>query len=347
MNHKLDDLLGDANDDQLVLNDDYMHQLESMGKIASKQRSDALLSTVQVSKGVARAGIRAIKQAIASELQKISAKRRNLDTKEITNIDKESNEITETKSTSKQKDIKEQIEESFVTNSSPMSNLARDYSELLLRIRALEPQDVLIYVMKKHKFVLSSDALLAQIQTSPEGYSKKRSREQQTLDQSSELELIFSNKMYLQWEKSLIRWVRAAMHTNAKALKQDTVQIEENESMTTFANNVNIEKEDDDDIDDKVNDKVNDEDEDSTTQSLPQTLSSTIKPSNRQLKREQRELLKRTKMHIHGRGAGFGRGLSKSGEPTFEDMHPSWRLKKILNAKQAKLVEKSLKKKVV
>jgi hypothetical protein len=232
-----------------------------------------------------------------------------------------------------------------------MSNLARDYSELLLRIRALEPQDVLIYVMKKHKFVLSSDALLAQTSTSSEGSSKKRSRVHETLDQSSELDLIFSNKLYLQWEKSLIRWVRAAMHTNAKALKQDTVQIEENESTTTIANNVNIEKEEDDDIDDKLNDKlndkVNDEDEDSTTKSLPQTLSSTIKPSNRQLKREQRELLKRTKMHIHGRGAGFGRGLSKSGEPTFEDMHPSWRLKKILNAKQAKLVEKSLKKKVV
>lgn len=346
MNHKLDDLLGDANDDQLVLNDDYMHQLESMGKIASKQRSDALLSTVQVSKGVARAGIRAIKQAIASELQKISAKRRNLDTKDITNIDKESKEITETKSTTKQNNIKEQIEESLVIISSPMSNLARDYSELLLRIRALEPLDVLIYVMKKHKFVLSSDALLAQTSTSSEGSSKKRSRVHATLDQSSELDLIFSNKLYLQWEKSLIRWVRAAMHTNAKALKQDTVQIEENESTTTIANNVNIEKEEDDDIDDDIDYKV-DEDEDSTTQSLPQKLSSTIKPSNRQLKREQRELLKRTKMHIHGRGAGYGRGLSKSGEPTFEDMHPSWRLKKIFAAKQAKLVEKSLKKKVV
>jgi len=342
MSYKLDDLLGDVNDDQLVLNDDYMHQLESMGKLASKQRRDALLSTVQVSKGVARAGIRAIKQAIASELQKISAKRRNLDTKDkdVTIIEKgkgkEIEEIEETESTSNQKEI----EESLVIMSNPMSNLAQEYSELVLRIRALDPMNVFLYVMKKHSFVLSSDSILALSSASPESSSKKGSREHQTLDHSSELDLIFTNKLYQQWEKSLIRWVRASMHTNAKALKQDNIQIEENVSTTALANTVNIEKEGVDDVD------LVDEDE-STSQSLPQTLSSTIKPSNRQLKREQRELLKRAKMHIHGRGAGYGRGLSKSGEPTFEDLHPSWRLKKIIKAKQAKLVEKSLKKKVV
>jgi hypothetical protein len=55
--------------------------------------------------------------------------------------------------------------------------------------------------------------------------------------------------------------------------------------------------------------------------------------------------MKRVKMHIHGRGAGYGRGLSNAGEPKFEDLHPSWRLQKVQRARTSKIISVSLKKK--
>lgn len=54
--------------------------------------------------------------------------------------------------------------------------------------------------------------------------------------------------------------------------------------------------------------------------------------------------LKRSnKVKIHGRGAGRGRDLHPyTGEPRFEDMHPSWQAKRRLAARQAKAVHKAL-----
>lgn len=49
------------------------------------------------------------------------------------------------------------------------------------------------------------------------------------------------------------------------------------------------------------------------------------------------------KRKVHGRGAGRGRELHPyTGEPRFEDMHPSWQAKRRLAARQAKAVHKSL-----
>lgn len=45
---------------------------------------------------------------------------------------------------------------------------------------------------------------------------------------------------------------------------------------------------------------------------------------------------------VHGRGAGRGRGLDHHGEPKFEELHPSWQVKRREGRRQAKLVTKAL-----
>lgn len=46
--------------------------------------------------------------------------------------------------------------------------------------------------------------------------------------------------------------------------------------------------------------------------------------------------------HVHGRGAGRGRGLSACGEPIFTEAHPSWQATRRVAARTAKAVTKSL-----
>lgn len=46
--------------------------------------------------------------------------------------------------------------------------------------------------------------------------------------------------------------------------------------------------------------------------------------------------------HSHGRGAGRDRGLNPSGEPFFEDLHPSWQAKRRIARREAKIVCKKL-----
>jgi hypothetical protein len=47
--------------------------------------------------------------------------------------------------------------------------------------------------------------------------------------------------------------------------------------------------------------------------------------------------------HVHGRGAGKGRGLHPlTGEPRFDDMHPSWQAKRRASARQGKAVHRAL-----
>jgi hypothetical protein len=346
MTSQLDDLLGDVPDNELVLNDEYMRKLEHSGLLAAKQRRDALLSSVRISEGVARAGLRAIKQATASELQKVTSKKRNLDSNKRDIVEKLDNE-----NLPDVLDVKPSLEStvrlsstsliSTSTSSKSIENLglAQEYSVLQTRIRSLDPTDILLHVLSKHN--IDSSTVVAQLLASatPDGASKKRPRESSLLESSPELDLILSNKLFLQWEKSLVRWVKASAFKNLKADIQaseaasTTLSIHQqvivpNELMDDSGQDVEIEPE-------TTLDDLN------KTQSSAEEIS---KPSNRQLKREERERMKRAAMHIHGRGAGFGRGLTNSGEPKFEDLHPAWRLQKVMRAKIGKIISKDLKK---
>jgi len=344
MTSQLDDLLGDVPDNELVLNDEYMRKLEHSGLLAAKQRRDALLSSVRISEGVARAGLRAIKQATASELQKVTSKKRNLDSNKRDIVEKLDNEnppdVLDVKLESKVR-----LSSTSLTSTSTSSKsiedlgLAQEYSELQTRIRSLDPTDILLHVLSKHN--IDSSTVVAQLLASatPDGASKKRPRESSLLESSPELDLILSNKLFLQWEKSLVRWVKASAFKNLKAeiqaseaasttLSTHQQVIVPNELMDDSGQDVEIEPE-------TTLDDLN------KTQSSAEEIS---KPSNRQLKREERERMKRAAMHIHGRGAGFGRGLTNSGEPKFEDLHPSWRLHKVMRAKIGKIISKDLKK---
>lgn len=336
MNRQLDDLLGDVRENELVLNDEYMRQLEHAGMIAAKQRREALLSSVKISDGVMRAGLRAIKQATASELQKVTSKKRNLDAKR-----KEIEEKADDVKPSKETTSSLVSSSSLTTVASSLSmediELIREYADLQLRIRSLDPSDILSFVLSKQQLDCSNVSLLAS--STPEGVaSKKRPREAQILEPSPELDLIFSNKLYLQWEKSLVRWVKASAFKN---LKGDIQTDEASASTATSTVNAVVFTNDlvaesaphEDEINTEVIDEVN---------QSPVEISI---PSNRQRKREERDRLKRVMMHIHGRGAGYGRGLSNAGEPKFEDLHPSWRLQKVLRARTSKIIENSLRKK--
>jgi len=344
MTSQLDDLLGDVPDNELVLNDEYMRKLEHSGLLAAKQRRDALLSSVRISEGVARAGLRAIKQATASELQKVTSKKRNLDSNKRDIVEKLDNEnppdVLDVKLESKVRlSSTSLISTSTSSKSIEDLGLAQEYSELQTRIRSLDPTDILLHVLSKHN--IDSSTVVAQLLASatPDGASKKRPRESSLLESSPELDLILSNKLFLQWEKSLVRWVKASAFKNLKAeiqapeaasttLSTHQQVIVPNELMDDSGQDVEIEPE-------TTLDDLN------KTQSSAEEIS---KPSNRQLKREERERMKRAAMHIHGRGAGFGRGLTDSGEPKFEDLHPSWRLQKVMRAKIGKIISKDLKK---
>lgn len=344
MTSQLDDLLGDVPDNELVLNDEYMRKLEHSGLLAAKQRRDALLSSVRISEGVARAGLRAIKQATASELQKVASKKRNLDSNKRDIVEKLDNEnppdVLDVKLESKVRlSSTSLISTSTSSKSIEDLGLAQEYSELQTRIRSLDPTDILLHVLSKHN--IDSSTVVAQLLASatPDGASKKRPRESSLLESSPELDLILSNKLFLQWEKSLVRWVKASAFKNLKAeiqaseapsttLSTHQQVIVPNELMDDSGQDVEIEPE-------TTLDDLN------KTQSSAEEIS---KPSNRQLKREERERMKRAAMHIHGRGAGFGRGLTNSGEPKFEDLHPSWRLHKVMRAKIGKIISKDLKK---
>jgi len=334
MNRQLDDLLGDVREDELVLNDEYMRQLEHTGMIAAKQRREALLSSVKISDGVMRAGLRAIKQATASELQKVTSKKRNLDAKRK-EIEEKADDVT--------KEATSPLVSSSLLTTATSSismedlDLTREYADLQLRIRSLDPSDILSFVLSKQQLDCSNVSLLAS--STPEGVaSKKRPREAQLLEPSPELDLILSNKLYLQWEKSLVRWVKASAFKNLKG----DIQTDE-ASASTNTSTVNAVVVTNDLVDESAphEDEINTEVIDEVNQS-PVEIS---KPSNRQRKREERDRMKRVKMHIHGRGAGYGRGLSNAGEPKFEDLHPSWRLQKVQRARTSKIISVSLKKK--
>jgi hypothetical protein len=47
-------------------------------------------------------------------------------------------------------------------------------------------------------------------------------------------------------------------------------------------------------------------------------------------------------VYMHGRGAGKGRGLSSAGEPSFEELHPSWQAKRRLAKRSHKIISKSI-----
>jgi hypothetical protein len=344
MTSQLDDLLGDVPDNELVLNDEYMRKLEHSGLLAAKQRRDALLSSVRISEGVARAGLRAIKQATASELQKVTSKKRNLDSNKRDIVEKLDNEnppdVLDVKLESKVRlSSTSLISTSTSSKSIEDLGLAQEYSELQTRIRSLDPTDILLHVLSKHNIDISTVVAQLLASATPDGASKKRPRESSLLESSPELDLILSNKLFLQWEKSLVRWVKASAFKNLKAeiqaseaasttLSTHQQVIVPNELMDDSGQDVEIEPE-------TTLDDLN------KTQSSAEEIS---KPSNRQLKREERERMKRAAMHIHGRGAGFGRGLTDSGEPKFEDLHPSWRLQKVMRAKIGKIISKDLKK---
>jgi hypothetical protein len=344
MTSQLDDLLGDVPDNELVLNDEYMRKLEHSGLLAAKQRRDALLSSVRISEGVARAGLRAIKQATASELQKVTSKKRNLDSNKRDIVEKLDNEnppdVLDVKLESKVRlSSTSLISTSTSSKSIEDLGLAQEYSELQTRIRSLDPTDILLHVLSKHNIDISTVVAQLLASATPDGASQKRPRESSLLESSPELDLILSNKLFLQWEKSLVRWVKASAFKNLKAeiqaseaasttLSTHQQVIVPNELMDDSGQDVEIEPE-------TTLDDLN------KTQSSAEEIS---KPSNRQLKREERERMKRAAMHIHGRGAGFGRGLTDSGEPKFEDLHPSWRLQKVMRAKIGKIISKDLKK---
>jgi hypothetical protein len=337
MNRQLDDLLGDVREDELVLNDEYMRQLEHTGMIAAKQRREASLSSVKISDGVMRAGLRAIKQATASELQKVTSKKRNLDAKRKEIEEKADDDVKPSKEATSSLVSSSLLTTSASSLSMEDLDLTREYADLQLRIRGLDPSDILSFVLSKQQLDCSNVSLLAS--STPEGAaSKKRPREAQLLEPSPELDLILSNKLYLQWEKSLVRWVKASAFKNLKG----DIQTDE-ASASTNTSTVNAVVVTNDLVDESAphEDEINTEVIDEGKQS-PAEIS---KPSNRQRKREERDRMKRVKMHIHGRGAGYGRGLSNAGEPKFEDLHPSWRLQKVQRARTSKLISVSLKKK--
>ena len=51
--------------------------------------------------------------------------------------------------------------------------------------------------------------------------------------------------------------------------------------------------------------------------------------------------------HVHGRGAGAGRGLTDAGEPWYEDLHSSWQAARRERARQTKAVRRSLRESAV
>jgi len=66
-------------------------------------------------------------------------------------------------------------------------------------------------------------------------------------------------------------------------------------------------------------------------------------PPVRQLAADGRPLTAACEKHVHGRGAGKGRGLHPlTGEPRFDDMHPSWQARRRASARQAKAVHRAL-----